>query len=576
MRDPKRYCTPFAQSVHLNVRNNILQRIGVDTRSTAVRTVADFVKQVFNLALCSPNHLYFILDLIDSQIDPTFYHQHSLISLFLRKIVIAFHSLNFESVSKVFNRLQTVFSDLVNPPTTNDHADAHSSQLNKDNDGFLHDDHQSPYKLVNSIRSVIMYNHLHQRSDSLLSPQHFIDVSSGADGEGGGSGNITSILKHYYTHFYSMLMFKEMSVSFDYLHKYFDQIQYHQLHDNVNTMKEKEDKKHEYTILGLSMNYIQLNNITNAFCSLKDCLRYSNLLNDQSIRKKTLKWLSYIECRNISKKHLLYMHANDLLSLKFHLFHTVFTPISIHFDYSIMNSSGAGGNPNNTGNSATSNSSSSSNSYLYNRMKTLLPVNLPGSSAEDGSAIGNVGKEEQIKKLILSTYIKMELGDLLNARTNIEIAIELCEMHNLNYLYIQSKVLSALIQFELGHVSLAISMLSNHLKAQRSDQHNERNLLPIHYESIQYTLVYLQFIRALRRGNLRLCERYKKVLKSYASVYEKQSQQQLNYKQVVLNYMECEMEYSTRNSSFASKCPGPKSVYSTSEFNQNRLEAVKL
>lgn len=150
---------------------SVIERIGLVSTST---NVGGLVDELFCLCMTSPQCLYLLVELIDTQIDSTnsVYEHDSLIVLFLRKCCVAFHSLCFESLPRLINQL-TQFMDS-------------NEQHQKENINNLFTQSSTitvTKKLENLVHKkdvALIYDSLHQYFDRALLQQQHATLSLGA------------------------------------------------------------------------------------------------------------------------------------------------------------------------------------------------------------------------------------------------------------------------------------------------------------------------------------------------------------------------------------------------------------
>lgn len=499
---------PFEPDLHQCERLEI--HVKVDPLS-GQSTLADFLQGFINFALLSPHSLFRIPDLADLQVDPALegaYEPDSLIFSFIRKSLVAFHSISFESQARLVHDLRQYTQERPEPPS-------YSSRISYPASSTIAtaalDLGTGP--TTTPLRHALFANNPRYLPQPVIEPYQHADHTPThplPHPPPDPAATVTATTAQYVIHLESLRR-RDMSTTIDALHRYFDRVLFFLPPGKTRSAtnpSSTELHSHQYAALGLAVAHAQLGNLRIASAALDDAVRAAHSSDDHLCHGRALAWIAHVE-PVIARRHLLLAHGAHSMSLTRPMTRetllTVFTPVSDgipHSGSSFNRIRSSRGNASRKGGPSTQRMRSILNKcWWLNNVSDMLTISAAWHSH------GDISSALSIARVALSLANKVSPGRVTHDRAHAVAAV------------------SSLRALQADFAGAEAALLDMQAEATRAT-HTDSADTPIatarpEVEFMQRTLDWLRFERAERLGDIAGAERLHRVLRATADACER-------------------------------------------------------
>lgn len=302
-------------AIPFTVNPNLAARLPAIPQLSTVQTLADVVVTVLRICVASPDSLHAAFDLVERQTDAAMhgaYEHDSLISCFLRKTYVAFHSLSFDGHARLLRDLRCFIlpphpTVPFSPRPRDPFAGLPAAAINAPASSFRPGLPAAAALLFPRATAAPLAaphpNHHHEQNPPhplphLTAHPHTIH---------------TATTSHYLVHVESLRR-RDLTTTLDTLHRYYDCALPLSAHLPSPSTDSPDPHAHQYAALSLAVAHATLGNTQYAACALDDAVRAAHAAADRSCHARALSWLAYIEPSSSRRRDLL-AHAADPLAL---------------------------------------------------------------------------------------------------------------------------------------------------------------------------------------------------------------------------------------------------------------------
>lgn len=403
-------------------------------------SLAHFVACIIETATACPDSLALLNDLIVPQLAQpnSAYEPDSLLSSFLRKTFVAFHSLTFEVLTRLLRDLRHYIdgSSPTSLPTPISVSCQHDEFVSRP-------EAPTPATLSSAVTDLANGPSLQRLSSTLppplMSPPYITPFSQTVSPNPLPPRSdplhvpeppdaLISTTSEYVWHL-EALRRKDVSFSLETLHRYFDRALYflprpsfqtdssslpfsdtstsptqQQQQQNQIASSASDPHTHQYVALSLAIAHARLGCRDLASASLDDTVRAAHASADSICHMRTLSWIAHVEV-SPTRRHLLLAHAGDPLALAREHVVSVFTPLSDAVPHAMSPLTTLARVSHEIGSNASQHSNSS-----VQRMRSVLPAVVPIA-------------ERRVSKLLVGAAAWSSFGDDASALACAKLAL---------------------------------------------------------------------------------------------------------------------------------------------------------
>lgn len=469
--------------------------------------VGHALNSMIKALLRSPDGLKGATELMDMHGDLatyTIYESNGIVSCFLRKICVAFSSLPFDALSRLYYDLQ-VFTDQTLTAT----RPSFSPREMLPNAAVTRGAAVRMAKgiAVESEEDFLEWAGLFKRSRGPVMANNMGIQALGSLGK-----DRSAHPEHPSVEYVMQLEAqrqKNFGVAMDALHRYFDLSIAEIARATVNKEEDGEDKDrqktetmgHQYAAFSLGLLHAQFGNAEYASVALDDTIRTAQHCSDEACQARALSWIART-CSSVAKRHQMLSHSKDQLALAMEEVWTVFTPVSDEVPDS-MNLYAPAGGAKGTGRKYGEGSGQIGAARLsriqkrisYRNAENRVNALLVSAAAWESHAASPTALS--VAKMALSFARREDKGKMSETTARALAAV------------------ASLTALE-GDYEAASALLKNHLLANDQDHGNRYASMYStngpELELLARTLSWLQFERSLRQGTTAAAERLYKTI----------------------------------------------------------------
>lgn len=275
--------------------------ISLQTDHSPCTTVAHFVHAIMLATLRSPHSLMRVIDLADVQVDPPFRHAvyelDGLIAVYLRKAIVAFHSLTFESQARLATDVHHYMAAATPTPTAR--AVQYTPRVH----------YPSSSTVANAAlqlgtgpttlplhTALFPHNAYHQTPTPTTYAAHDQAPHPLPHPPPDPTAAVTATTAQYVIHLESLRR-RDVSTALDTLHRYFDRVLFflpRQAAASAPDAAPPDTTSHQYAALGLAIANAQLGNHETASRALDDTITAALACDDPACHATAREWFASV------------------------------------------------------------------------------------------------------------------------------------------------------------------------------------------------------------------------------------------------------------------------------------------